>query len=92
MTKINKKQQGKNVQMHNGDVVFEMLDKYLPDTYAPEAVRRLLAKGLIVSKDVVRNVRHKRGSAFKNQTLAVLLEMATEEKLTIDTLNATQTK
>jgi len=92
MTKINKNKQSENVQMHNGVVIFDLLDRFLPKSYASEAVRRLSLKGLDISKDAVRNTRHDRYSTFKNQILAVLLEMANEEKAAIEALNSTVTK
>jgi hypothetical protein len=91
MTKLNKKEQSKNVHLHNEDANYQLLDKFLPDTYASEAVRRLKVKNIEVSKSVVRNVRNGRNSAFKIQILSELVDMAKAVQTASEKLNTITT-
>ena len=91
MTNIDKEKQSKNVHLHNESELFKIIDKYLPEKYAVEAVRLLGLRNIEVSKDIVRGVKSGKNSPFKNQILLVLVEMANAEKCAIEALNQTVT-
>ncbi|MHA3788291.1 hypothetical protein ACX0HA_08795 [Flavobacterium hauense] len=75
------------MQLHKADID-ELLSDNLPDHYSTEVVKRLGDKGLIVSADVVRNVRNGRSAKNSTRIMSELVLMANEEKAAKDNLGS----
>jgi hypothetical protein len=77
MTKIREKIKPKDVRLHI-DKSYEIINKYLPNSYGKKVQEKLTARGIVKSNSMVRNVKNKLN--YNSDIIEALVEVAVEAK------------
>lgn len=82
MSKIIKKKQSKDMHSHN-DQAYVFLNEYLPSSYVKLVQQKMIANNQsAVTSSLIRNVKNQ--TNFRNDILLALVEVAKENKETVD--------
>lgn len=78
MTNIEKIKANYDVHSHRAEVINDLLENHLPHGYSSIVVEKSKEKGLLISKQTVRNVKSL--IKFDINVLLILIEVAVENK------------